>query len=373
MLDRIVWFLRNVDLAKGLADVVAHYRDGIAAVDGRPRRRAVGPGSARRARARRQELDASRRARRARRPASPISRPLAAAPDIVLVADRTGKPIGEVAATYFAAGAFFRLDRIASAARTIPIADYFDRLALDRARDSIGDAERRLTAAMVRQWRRRRRRGRGLGGAAQKRGRADPRRDSRNRRFRPDAVEASVAASLLGDLVKELRLFAAAVRRKFGRGHKKEPQADTRLGFLSCCLNLGLLGRGRRGVGGWGSRPAGLNGSENRSTSLQMQCGSRVSVIVLQSIDAGILRRHAKQQISQVISACGNFTASRGRLGQTVAMQVGAMDVEPGLGAFMIRAKPLHQRARTWRSDSSRRDARLRARRDNRALCSAPE
>src|SRR4029077_4682943 len=64
---------------------------------------------------------------------------LMAAPDIVLVADRTGKPIGEVAATYFAAGAYFRLDRIASAAASIPVTDYFDRLALDRARDSIGD------------------------------------------------------------------------------------------------------------------------------------------------------------------------------------------------------------------------------------------
>ena len=29
------------------------------------------------------------------------------------------------------------------------VSDYFDRLALDRALDSIGDAERRLTAAMV--------------------------------------------------------------------------------------------------------------------------------------------------------------------------------------------------------------------------------
>ena len=102
-------------------------------------------------------------------------RALAAAPDIVLVADRTGKPVGEVAATYFAAGTFFRLDRIASAADTIPIADYFDRLALDRARDSIGDAERRLAAAMV---------GNGAAGAGaveawvaprKSRGRADPR------------------------------------------------------------------------------------------------------------------------------------------------------------------------------------------------------
>ena len=32
LLDRIIWFLRNVDLTKGLADLVAHYRDGIAAV-----------------------------------------------------------------------------------------------------------------------------------------------------------------------------------------------------------------------------------------------------------------------------------------------------------------------------------------------------
>ena len=120
----------------------------------------------------------------------------------MLVADRTGKPVADVAATYFAAEAFFRLDRIVAAARGIAVSDYFDRLALDRALDSIGDAERRLTAAMV-------------GG----------------RRRRPAAVEAwvaprtgeverirasiheiagsgltlsklSVAASLLGDLAK---------------------------------------------------------------------------------------------------------------------------------------------------------------------------
>ena len=41
LLDRIIWFLRNVDLSKGLADVVTHYRDGIAAVDRGARRRAI--------------------------------------------------------------------------------------------------------------------------------------------------------------------------------------------------------------------------------------------------------------------------------------------------------------------------------------------
>jgi len=52
-------------------------------------------------------------------------------------------------ATYFAAEAYFRVDRVVTAARGIVVSDYFDRLALDRALDTIGDAERRLTAAMV--------------------------------------------------------------------------------------------------------------------------------------------------------------------------------------------------------------------------------
>jgi glutamate dehydrogenase len=147
LLDRIIWFLRNVDLTKGLADVVTHYRDGIAAVAAALDHALSEDGLQARANCR-QEL---RQAGVPDELAGLIANlgPLGAAPDIVLVADRTGRQVAEVAATYFATGAFFRLDRIADAANAIPISDYFDRLALDRARDSIGDAERRLTAAMV--------------------------------------------------------------------------------------------------------------------------------------------------------------------------------------------------------------------------------
>src|SRR5437763_9339169 len=35
LLDRIVWFVRNVDISKGLAEVVEHYRAGIEAVAAR--------------------------------------------------------------------------------------------------------------------------------------------------------------------------------------------------------------------------------------------------------------------------------------------------------------------------------------------------
>ena len=108
------------------------------------------------------------------------------APDIVLVANGPKSPVADVAKTYFAAEAYFQLDQIAAAVKDIVVADYFDRLALDRALDTIGDAERRITAAMV---------GNGAAGAeavekwvgrAQGRGRAHPRGDPGDRRLGAD-------------------------------------------------------------------------------------------------------------------------------------------------------------------------------------------
>ncbi|HMK69663.1 MAG TPA: NAD-glutamate dehydrogenase [Xanthobacteraceae bacterium] len=200
LLDRIIWFLRHIDLSKGLAEVVTHYRDGIAvvaaALDG-----ALSEPALRARAARRQELaEAGVPAELAGRIGDLGS--LTTAPDIVLVADRTGKAIDDVAATYFAASTFFRLDRIASAARNIPIADYFDRLALDRARDSIGDAERRLTADMI---------GNGMAGAGAVEAWVAPRKSEVERvRGAIHEIASSgltlsklaVAASLLGDLAK---------------------------------------------------------------------------------------------------------------------------------------------------------------------------
>ncbi len=147
LLDRIVWFLRNVDLSKGLAEVVTHYRAGIAAVTAALDEVLSQDFQTARASQRRELIGAGVPAALAERIAN--LRATTAAPDIALVADRTGRPVEAVAATYFAAGVFFRLDRITGAAGAIPVLDYFDRLARDQARDSIGDAERRLTAAMV--------------------------------------------------------------------------------------------------------------------------------------------------------------------------------------------------------------------------------
>jgi glutamate dehydrogenase len=147
LLDRLVWFLRNVDLTKGLAEIVEHYGSGMAAVAS-----ALGtalPPEGRTAFAARvEELSQAGvpETLAAKIAAFPV---LITAPDIVMVADRTAKPVATVAETYFVARDYFRLDPIANAARQIVVSDYFDRLALDRARDGLGEAVRRLTAEMV--------------------------------------------------------------------------------------------------------------------------------------------------------------------------------------------------------------------------------
>jgi glutamate dehydrogenase len=200
LLDRLVWFLRNVDLTQGLAAVVAHYRDGIATVE-TVLDEVLPEGAAAGRRTREAELSkAGVPEALARRIATlPV---LAAAPDIVTVADRTGQAVAAVAATYFATEAFFRLDHITGAARGIVISDYFDRLALDRALDSIGAAERRLAAAMA---------GNGVAGAKAVEAWVAPRKAEVERiRMQVNEIansgltlsKLSVAASLLGDLVK---------------------------------------------------------------------------------------------------------------------------------------------------------------------------
>ncbi len=200
LLDRLVWFLRNVDLSAGLANVVDHYRQGVEACAATLDTLPEAAVSARRARA--EELQRAGVPEALARRMADLSQ-LAAATDVVLVADRTKKPIPAIVATYFAVGAFFRLHTLAMDARKIVVSDYFDRLALDRALDTIGDAERRLTAAMVQT---------GKSGREAVEAWAAPRAHEVERiraAIRQIAgsgltlSKLSVAASLLGDLAKE--------------------------------------------------------------------------------------------------------------------------------------------------------------------------
>ncbi|ACL59389.1 NAD-glutamate dehydrogenase [Methylobacterium nodulans] len=145
--QRMVWFIRNTDLAGGhggIDAVVARYRDGIAAVAGSLAE--VLPASAREALAKRcrglvdQGVPEALAGRLAALPE------LGAAPDIVRVAESTGRPPASIAATHFALEDLFRLGPLTRAARSIPVADTFDRIALERAVAGIAAAHRALTA-----------------------------------------------------------------------------------------------------------------------------------------------------------------------------------------------------------------------------------
>jgi glutamate dehydrogenase len=84
---------------------------------------------------------------RARRLAS--LRAVVSAPDIVRVAETSGRPVEDIASTHFVLEREFGLDALAAAARTAPVSDTFDRIALERAVAGIASAHRRLTAEVV--------------------------------------------------------------------------------------------------------------------------------------------------------------------------------------------------------------------------------
>ncbi len=148
LLDRMVWFIRNVELTGGMLDaIVARYRDGVAEVERALDQAVAAPAAEARA-ARAAELAAQGVPQALARRLSALA-DLAASSDIVLVANRTGRAAAEVAAIHFAVEEMFRLRTILDAGRSIAVADHFDRLALNRAIDAIADAHRRLTAQAV--------------------------------------------------------------------------------------------------------------------------------------------------------------------------------------------------------------------------------
>ena len=147
LLDRIVWFLRNVDLGRGVAGIIEHYRSGIATIEANLN--GLLPAEAQRGCATAALKLASEGVPEALAGAITNLPLLGAATDIVLIADRTGREVADAAAIYFAAVSYFQLDRVIAAVGEIKLIDYFDRLAYDRARDAIGDALRRLAAAMA--------------------------------------------------------------------------------------------------------------------------------------------------------------------------------------------------------------------------------
>jgi glutamate dehydrogenase len=148
LVTRTVWFLRNVSFEPGLGPVIEAYRRTVIALAGMLARvlsphqaQAIGEGAERLAAAGVPEVLA---AQIAGLPA------LAAATDIHIVAESTRAPLEAAARIYFAAADDFRVARIGRLAQTLPVADYYDGLARDRALETLATAHRGLAIEVIR-------------------------------------------------------------------------------------------------------------------------------------------------------------------------------------------------------------------------------
>ncbi|MEM0906517.1 MAG: NAD-glutamate dehydrogenase, partial [Pseudomonadota bacterium] len=146
--EATVWFIRNESFQKGLQSVVDRFRAGLetlrdnsfAVLLTEEEREAV--------------MSRMERLKSAGVPddtALRLSRiPLAiAALDIVTVADHCEVPLFEAADVWFAVDHRFRFSALDDLARRINVADYYDGLALDRARRSLADAHNSLAITVL--------------------------------------------------------------------------------------------------------------------------------------------------------------------------------------------------------------------------------
>ncbi len=147
LVSRMLWYVRNVDFKSGLDAVIARFGPSIREIAAGLDKTLPDDVQAGRSKRRQDLIDAGVPGELAIELADLDA--LVSAPDIVTVAERTGRTIGEAATTFFAAEANFRLDRLIAAARSVSANDNYERLAIDRAVDQIAAAERRLAADML--------------------------------------------------------------------------------------------------------------------------------------------------------------------------------------------------------------------------------
>ncbi len=139
-----VWFLRHVSFRDGVGAVIERFGAAVAALE--PELEALLPTASL----------AVVEAERARLVAAGVPADLAdrlahldvvvEIPDIALITERTTRRLAEVAIAHFAVADRLSIDRLEAMVRGLPVADYYDGLALDRAARSLDDAHRGIVA-----------------------------------------------------------------------------------------------------------------------------------------------------------------------------------------------------------------------------------
>ena len=148
VLSQLAWFMRNARLTAGsLTETVATFKAGIGAVSS-TLDISLGPAAAAARAARKAELEQMGAPEPLARALADLAS-LSSAPDIVVIARASGKPIEAVAMAHFGIDDRLAISALVGAAGNMPLADAYDRLARDRAVATIGAAHRGITAKIV--------------------------------------------------------------------------------------------------------------------------------------------------------------------------------------------------------------------------------
>lgn len=147
LLEQIQWFLRNTKQTKTLADTVSHFQNGISKLGKKVHSYLPAYLQNKISQDKKIYVDAGVPEELAEEIAGLPT--IARISDIILVADRAGKPLDLCALAYFDVAGHFRIGRIDAIARNLDVSDYYDSLALDRARDLLAESHRKMTAQIL--------------------------------------------------------------------------------------------------------------------------------------------------------------------------------------------------------------------------------
>jgi glutamate dehydrogenase len=147
LVDRIAWFASNLDPTAGLAEIVERYRAGLDELAGmlpsmllRDQAKAVRETTQRLKAGRVPEALAARLA---------LLPTLARASDVILIADRTGRSLSDAAQSFFAISERFGFGYIDAMTQEVETSEYYEGLALQKARDSLETAHRDLASSLI--------------------------------------------------------------------------------------------------------------------------------------------------------------------------------------------------------------------------------
>jgi glutamate dehydrogenase len=147
LVDRLCWFTRSLAPGVGLEDIVAHFRPAVAEL-----REVLPPLLGREGLKPVRELE--HRLKAGGVPHSLASRlalisTLARATNIIALAESSGRTIADAAKVYLAVAERFGFGRIDRMTEGVPATDYYEGLALEKARDALETAHRDLAQKVI--------------------------------------------------------------------------------------------------------------------------------------------------------------------------------------------------------------------------------